>query len=301
MEQRMVNALKRLVSLAIVAALLLPATLAYAAAPDGAGPWADTVVSATQGLRKNGSAVLPARSDPSDALGVAENTASDSTFFSLGFGGQIVLGFDNAICNGEGNDVELVEVTNEPYPNEAVEVYVSQNGSTFVLAGTVTKDGSVSLPTDMPWAKYVKLVDVSDPALFPAEADAYDLDGVKALSGGTCSVAIDIKPGSFPNSINLGSDGTVPVAILSTQYFDATQVDPSTIAFAGATVATNPKGKLMASFEDVNGDSLFDLVVHFNAEALALVPGDTEATLTGTTFDGVSIAGTDSVRFVPES
>jgi hypothetical protein len=41
----------------------------------------------------------------------------------------------------------------------------------------------------------------------------------------TIPVLIDIKPGSDPNSINLGSRGTVPVAILSTQDFDATTVD----------------------------------------------------------------------------
>ena len=39
-------------------------------------------------------------------------------------------------------------------------------------------------------------------------------------------VTIDIKPGSDPNSINLGSAGVIPVAILSSEAFDATTVDP---------------------------------------------------------------------------
>ena len=38
------------------------------------------------------------------------------------------------------------------------------------------------------------------------------------------AVAIDIKPGGVPNSINLGSNGKVPVAILSTATFDARTV-----------------------------------------------------------------------------
>ena len=42
-------------------------------------------------------------------------------------------------------------------------------------------------------------------------------------------VLIDIKPGEYPNTINLGSNGVVPVAILSTLIFDATQVDPLTV------------------------------------------------------------------------
>jgi hypothetical protein len=40
------------------------------------------------------------------------------------------------------------------------------------------------------------------------------------------AVPIDIKPGSFPNSINPQSKGVIPVAILTTDTFDATTVDP---------------------------------------------------------------------------
>jgi len=56
------------------------------------------------------------------------------------------------------------------------------------------------------------------------------------------TVAIDIKPGSYPNPINLGSHGLTPVAILSTLDFDATIVDPETVLLAGAGVATRAKG-----------------------------------------------------------
>jgi hypothetical protein len=41
-------------------------------------------------------------------------------------------------------------------------------------------------------------------------------------------VTIDIKPGEFPNSINLKSKGKIPVAILTTNTFDATTVKAST-------------------------------------------------------------------------
>jgi len=42
-------------------------------------------------------------------------------------------------------------------------------------------------------------------------------------------VEIDIKPGSYPNSINLDSGRVVPVAILTTPDFDASIVDPGTV------------------------------------------------------------------------
>ncbi|MBI2985821.1 MAG: SBBP repeat-containing protein, partial [Deltaproteobacteria bacterium] len=112
-------------------------------------------------------------------------------------------------------------------------------------------------------------------------------------------VTIDIKPGSFPNSINLGSKGTTPVAILSSASFDAATVDPTTVTLAGAPVASRGKGRSMASTEDVNGDALPDLVVHVSTEALHLSKADTLAVLEGQTFAGMPIRGADSVRIVP--
>jgi hypothetical protein len=112
-------------------------------------------------------------------------------------------------------------------------------------------------------------------------------------------VSIDIKPGSFPNSINLGSGGTVPVAIFSTTTFDARTVDPTTVTLASAPVALKGKGTLMTSFEDVNGDGLLDLVIHVSTSALQLSETDTEAVLEGKTSGGTPIRGQDTVRVVP--
>ncbi len=115
-------------------------------------------------------------------------------------------------------------------------------------------------------------------------------------------VSIDIKPGGYPNSINLDSKGNIPVAIFSTDDFDATTVDPATIILADAGVkARGKKGDLMASFEDVDDDGLIDLLVHIDTQGLVLGDGDVEAQLTGETFDGLSILGTDTIRLVGKS
>jgi len=109
------------------------------------------------------------------------------------------------------------------------------------------------------------------------------------------TVGIDIKPSGEPNSINLNSNGVVTVAILSSEAFDATTVNPATVTFAGAPVRALGNG---VAFTDVNGDGLPDLVLQFQTEALQLEPTATEATLEGQTLDGFSIAGTDSVNIV---
>ncbi len=49
-------------------------------------------------------------------------------------------------------------------------------------------------------------------------------------------VPVDIKHGSARNTINLRSKGTIPVAVLSTERFDATAISPYTITLAGVPV-----------------------------------------------------------------
>jgi hypothetical protein len=163
---------------------------AQAAAPDGKGPWADAALYSKQGKRADGTAVLPSRSNPKAAVGVAEDTTGDGTFFSLGFGGEIVLGFLNPIVNGTGADMDLqlVEATFEPYPAEVVDVYVlAKRGRSWTwvkVASNVNKDAQLALPTDVKETHVVRLVDVSDKSLFTGpnlNADGYDVDGVKAL------------------------------------------------------------------------------------------------------------------------
>jgi hypothetical protein len=114
------------------------------------------------------------------------------------------------------------------------------------------------------------------------------------------TVSIDIKPGSSVNSINLGSNGVVPVAIFSTPTFDARQLDPQSIDLAGAHVKLKGKGTYQTSVQDVNGDGLPDLVVQVVTSALDLTVGDTRAFLHATTLGGTNVIGSDTIRVVPQ-
>ena len=107
-------------------------------------------------------------------------------------------------------------------------------------------------------------------------------------------VGIDIKPGSFPNSINVKSNGKVPVAILTTPDFDAGTVDWTTVTF-GPSGAPATK----AALEDVDGDGDLDMVLHFNTQQTGIACGQTSATLKGRTLGGLAIEGTDSIKPVP--
>lgn len=110
-------------------------------------------------------------------------------------------------------------------------------------------------------------------------------------------VGIDVKPGEDPPSINPGSNGKTPVAILSTSTFDATtQVNTASLTFGH----TGDEHSLAfcSGAEDVNGDGLPDLVCHFTTNLTGFQPGDTVATLKGTTTSGQHLKGTDTVIIV---
>jgi len=114
------------------------------------------------------------------------------------------------------------------------------------------------------------------------------------------NIGIDIKPGSDPNSINLGSNGVVPVAILGAEYFDAATVNPSTVTLAGSKVKVKGHSGNSGSLEDVNGDGFLDLVVQVYTEDLELTNGDVDAVLNAYTYAGPALTGSDSIRIVKE-
>lgn len=109
-------------------------------------------------------------------------------------------------------------------------------------------------------------------------------------------ISIDILPGSADNTIRLGSQGVLPVAILTTDDFDATTVDPSTVRLAGAPVQVNSSGAYACQPEDVDRDHRPDLLCKVDKPALQLHVGDTVAVLEASTFDGETLRGQDAVR-----
>lgn len=115
------------------------------------------------------------------------------------------------------------------------------------------------------------------------------------------TVGIDIKPGSTPNTINLGSNGVIPVAILSSADFNALAVDTATVMLEGkAGVRVKGNGAPLAVERDVNGDGYVDMELKIEVENLE--PGDIQdglAEITGETTDGQAFAGADEVTIVP--
>lgn len=146
--------------------------------------WADEVVSFDQGPNSAGGSVIAERSHPAEALGAAERNDT-LNFVSLGIGGEIVFKFDNIIYNGPGDDLEIVETS---YGNpscegytEVASVYASHDGINWTNLGRTCLDGTFDIGS-LGYAKYVKIVDETDPENFSGTVDGFDIDGVRALN-----------------------------------------------------------------------------------------------------------------------
>jgi len=141
---------------------------------------------------------------------------------------------------------------------------------------------------------YGGVVDPIDLVFFVYTTDPDDPDVHIYLAAPVTEVIFDIKPGSDQNSINLKSKGVVPVAVFSTDDFNAATIDPATALFAGAEPV---RWKL----EDVDDDGDDDLMFHFRTQELDLDQYSTEATLTAEllTEEQETVFWTDEVRIVP--
>ena len=169
-------------------------------------------------------------------------------------------------------------------------------------------------------------IDVYDVTMDPPELtgsipmEGADINNIATLpcsaatSESVIKVAVDIKPGSCPNPLNVKSKGILPVAIPGTDDVDVTQIDPDSILLAGLP-------PLRWDFEDVatpydadttqddclacsqNGpDGVLDLTLKFNKQHIVAAIGSVSdgecmpMEISGEFWDGTSIVGADIVR-----
>ena len=124
-------------------------------------------------------------------------------------------------------------------------------------------------------------------------------------------VAVDIKPATCPNPLNVKSLGVLPVAILGMEDFDVSDVDMSSVGLEGVApirfdyedVATPFDGELCNCHEE-GPDGILDLILHFDTQEVVdalgpVVDGvELELILTGDTVDGVPLEGSDCIRII---
>ena len=132
----------------------------------------------------------------------------------------------------------------------------------------------------------------------PAQAtfgESQLVDGQITVSYATPAQTVSI---AIVGGRSLQGRGVVSVAVHSTSEFDATTIDPASVCFGDAEApaerdCTELNGKSI--FRDHNHDGRLDALHQFETHEAGVDPGDTQACLTGETFEGTPIAGCASI------
>jgi len=110
----------------------------------------------------------------------------------------------------------------------------------------------------------------------------------------TGDLNVDIKPGDNPNCFNSNGHGVIPLAILGSEEFDVTIIDPFSVELDGQPVRVKGKSGKAGSYEDVNDDGFIDLIVQI--EDLGIyTPEHTTGKVTAETYDSVFFEGQDTI------
>jgi hypothetical protein len=248
---------------------------------------------------------------PGDALGV---TVTGSYAFLVGhygpyenFGTLTVLD----VKNPESPQV----LGSQVMPGWARDIIVS-GGYAYVVSNSIryqTYNGGLQV-FDVTDPEYPRIIGSAGTPTMPFDAAVwgncvYIADGFTGLqilpiqcteALDRLDISIDVKPGNDGNRIQCGPQvrGVVPVSVLTTPRFDALTIDHTTILFGPgqAIEACSNNHGLKRHEEDVDGDGDLDLLFHFRLAETGIQCGDTEVTLTGMTYHGQSIMGTDVIQ-----
>jgi len=199
----------------------------------------------------------------------------------------------------QGSTVGMAWGTLGPWSKLAVIVESTGNERTTNRVSILNTDNvtivyTINLPETVGWGEYdfgskpITLTDDANMLLVVGQTGLFliDTSGIPKPELEPAAVSVDIKPGSCPNPLNIKSKGKLPVAVLGTEDFDVTNIDPTTILLTGENqtggvapirwdyedVAT-PFEAQACGCHDLNGDGYLDLTLKFSTPELVQALG----------------------------
>jgi T5SS/PEP-CTERM-associated repeat protein len=202
----------------------------------------------------------------------------------------------------DNDEVKLyVDGAEETYSEITSEPIDTASHSNVTIGASYLYDGTVVVLFD----GLIDDVRIYDRAL--TEAEIMELYHV-----GIVDVALDIKPGSCPNPVNVKSMGVLSVAILGTEEFEVSAIDAASIFLNGVPTIRSSYEDVAGPVADPNececttdaGDGFDDLVLKFYTQQIVETLGEVNTgdiltlPLTGVLNDETPIEGADCVVIV---
>jgi hypothetical protein len=198
-----------------------------------------------QGPKTNGQPVASDRSNPLLALGAPQLDNSAGSFFSLGVGGFIEIGFEGVVFDLPGNDILVVETSFSGNncgfgDDEFADIELSLDGINWVFHSTICRNEEIDIAvTGLPYVAAIRISNSAD----TNTPDGYDVDGVVALQGCGDAPEVVIEPGDCVASEvleynpvgNIAADRTNAENALGTPERDNT-INFATLGFGGSLI-----------------------------------------------------------------
>lgn len=164
--------------------------------------------------------------------------------------------------------------------------YLVGGGTVSVVATVAVSEGLTTLILDDSWRNLTSVRVITDnTGNVGFSGSAYDNIVVAT------SVGIDVLPGDSANVVYPNRAGNLPVAVLSSASFDATQVDPATLRFGFWEASP----EAAATITNVDGQFGDDTRVRFKVPQTGILCNDPDVSLSGETYAGEAITGFDLI------
>jgi hypothetical protein len=227
-----------------------------------------------------------------------DNVQPDQTTF---IDPPVAVGYDYQTGVGNPN---FKSVLLPPVGDNMFDVYLWSNNQ-FVFSATVRTGDQHQFPNG--GVARFRVLGI-EPGLDPNNPTAF-VTGLTFVSAGEFTgtmtpliipdaTTVELKPGDSPNCINPISKGVVPFALLGGSV-DVTTIDRTSVEIDDDTNAgTAGVEPVKSSIDDINGDGIIDLIVHFRTQELnaaGLLSDGRTLYITARLSDGTLLVGSDVI------